>query len=531
MCAVRSLILVQQSDVQDRFVTLVESLPWAPSRGLAFQAALGDPPQAIEQARRREGNIPIGYIASNESSVLLALAHGADEAGVVPVDAAALAAFVDRLELRASLRAENQRLHESFAHAEKLAALGTLVAGVGHEINNPLSAMLLSIEAARRLVIPQLDAAWEITQALSRGVPVPQLALAHLQTSQERAGRDASRMFDDIGSAADAIASIVRDLRIFARTDLEEPSEIVDVEDLIDHAIRLVGREIFQHGLLERDFTQGLPKLVLPRNRVTQVIMNVLINAAHAIREVERPVHRVRVSTRADDEFLAIAISDTGPGIPEESLNRIFDPFFTTRRSELGTGLGLAISRSILRRIGGDLAVESVYGSGATFLCFLPLPTREMMREAWSRTAVSPRRPKSTPKLASVLLVDDDERVLRSYVRLLHADYRIVIAQDTSDAIELLESGSQPDVVVLEVDLPGADGRSLLEWLEQKRPALLNSVLLVTAAAGEAKFAEFFANYSGRVLHKPVHGEELGAAIEAIIGAGAEGQLPPSRRQ
>lgn len=527
MCAARSLILVQQPQVQEEFVALAERLPWAPSRGLVFQSAEGDPPQAIEFWRRREGHVPIGYIASDESSVLLALANGADEAGVIGVDAAALAGFVDRLELRASLRAENQRLHESFAHAEKLAALGTLVAGVGHEINNPLSAMLLSIEAARRLVIPQLDAAWEIAQALRQGAPVPQLALAHLQqvAANERAGRDASRMLDDIGSAADAIASIVRDLRIFARTDLEEPSELVDVEDLIDHAIRLVGREVFQHGLLERDFTQGLPKLVLPRNRVTQVIMNVLINAAHAIREVDRPVHRVRVATRADDEFLAIAISDTGPGIPEESLGRIFDPFFTTRRSELGTGLGLAISRSILRRIGGDLAVESIYGSGATFLCFLPLPTREMVREAWSRTAIAPRRLASTAKVASVLLVDDDERVLRSYVRLLHTDYRIVIAQDTSDAIELLESGSNPDAVVLEIDLPGTDGRTLLDWLKEHRPALLDAVLLVTAAEGEPSYVDFFTNYTGRVLHKPVRGHELVTAIESIVTPGS--QLPP----
>ena len=121
------------------------------------------------------------------------------------------------------------------------------------------------------------------------------------------------------------------------------------VEEIVDHALRLVGRELFHHALLERDYAPDLPKLVVPRNRVTQVMVNVLINAAHAIREVERPAHRMRIRARADDEFVAIGVSDTGPGIPPESLGRIFDPFFTTKRQELGTGLGLPISRSILR--------------------------------------------------------------------------------------------------------------------------------------------------------------------------------------
>jgi C4-dicarboxylate-specific signal transduction histidine kinase len=298
------------------------------------------------------------------------------------MSAAELASLVDRAETRARLRAENRRLQASFAHSEKLVALGTLVAGVGHEINNPLSAVMLSVEVAQRRVLPLLSVAMELGRAQRNGEPIEEL-LARLNklTQPERASRDALRVFEDIGSAADAIASIVRDLRVFARTDQEELPEPIEVEQLVDHAIRLVGREILQRGMIERDYAPDLPKLVIPRNRVTQVLVNVLVNAAHAIREVERPVHHVKITARADDDFLAIAISDTGPGIAPESLSRIFDPFFTTKRQELGTGLGLAISRSILRRMGGDLLVESVYGDGATFVCFLPTASRDSARE------------------------------------------------------------------------------------------------------------------------------------------------------
>jgi signal transduction histidine kinase len=485
-----------------------------------FEGFAADVQQAVAERREQEPALSIGVIADDESMVLAALAAGADEAAVLGGnDAAGLASFADRLQVRARLRADGQRMHESFAHAEKLTALGTLVAGIGHEINNPLSAMLLSIEAARRYLLPAFDATWEIARAVREGGPLPAAALdklSRLSAVHERAGRDASRVLDDIGSAADSIASIVRDLRVFARTDAEEPPELVDVEDLIDHALRLVGRELFQHALLERDYAPNLPKLVVPRNRVTQVIINVLINAAHAMREVERTTHRVRVSARADDEFVALAISDTGPGIPPDALGRIFDPFYTTKRQELGTGLGLSISRSILRRLGGDLLVESVYGDGATFLCFLPIPSHDVLRMAWQRSELVPRQP-STPAASSVLVVDDDERVLRSYVRLLNPTHRLLIAQDGRDAIDLLESGSEPDMVLLELDLPGVDGRKLLAWLAEHRPSLHRRALVVTSAGAQSQYEAFLRSYTGPVLHKPVSAGDLLDHIAQLV--------------
>ena len=293
---------------------------------------------------------------ADEPSVLEALAGGADEAAVVaPYDPAQLAAFVDRLELRARLRAESLRLQEAFAHAERLTALGTLVAGVGHEINNPLSAVMLSIEVARRRMLPALDAARAVATAAQTGAPLPAHAVAALARHPwpDHGGRGEAGIFDEMGAAADAIASIVRDLRTFARSDQDEPPERVEVDELIEHAIRISGREASRRGVLERDYARNLPPLVVPRGRVTQVIMNVFINAFHAIAEVDRPNHRVRISARADDDFVAITVSDTGPGIPPESLERIFDPFFTTKRQGFGTGLGLSISARHPEAAGG----------------------------------------------------------------------------------------------------------------------------------------------------------------------------------
>jgi CheY-like chemotaxis protein/anti-sigma regulatory factor (Ser/Thr protein kinase) len=314
-----------------------------------------------------------------------------------------------------------------------------------------------------------------------------------------------------MGGAADAIASIVRDLRTFARADKDEPPERIEVPELIDHAIRLSGREASRRALVERDYAPDLPSLLLPRGRVTQVVMNVFINAIHAIAEVERPAHRVRISARADDDFVAIAIADTGPGIAPEALDRIFDPFYTTKRGTLGTGLGLSISRAILRRLGGELSVESVYGEGATFVCFLPIPSPDALRDSVARLPAV--QPIARATATSVLLVDDDERVVRSYARVLGSKNRLMIAYDGREAIEMLQSGSMPDVVLIELDLPGGDGRDLLRWLEVQRPDLARRTVLVTSGDPGASQEELLASYAGAVLYKPVRAEALIAAV------------------
>ncbi len=529
MSASRIVVLVEDASVREHLERLTRELPWAPARGLIFDALAGDTHQAVGDQRAREAETPIGVATGSEADVLTALSAGADEAAVLTTpDAATWTAFIDRVELRARLRVEHQRLRENFAHAEKLTALGTLVAGIGHEINNPLSVMLLSVEAVRRYVLPAYDLTWELVRAAQRGEPMPVETLEKLariprpreRNERGREGHDAARIIDDIGAAGDSIASIVRDLRVFARADQEEPAELVSVEDLIDQALRLIGHELFQDALLERDYALDLPKLVVPRNRVAQVIINIFINAAHAIREIERPTHRVRISARADSEFVAISISDTGPGIAPETVERIFDPFFTTKRQELGTGLGLSISRTIVRRLGGDLSVESVYGDGATFLCFLPLPTRKTIDAVSKRKDTTIRRSSSSPTaMRSVLVVEDDERVLRSYVRLLNPLHRVLIAQDGGDAIELLESGSTPDAVLLELDLPGGGGFKLLRWLAEHRPALHRCTVLVTSLASHARHQAFLQAYEGPLVHKPVRGDELMAELDRVLGS------------
>jgi signal transduction histidine kinase/CheY-like chemotaxis protein len=489
MSAVPTLILVHSPALCDELQKLCDDAPWARERRLTLKVAEAVPQIAVSQARAADPKQPLGYVGPDESSVLGALDAGADEAAVVSGSCAQqLGTFLDRLETRARLRAQVQHLHDALAHAERLTALGTLVAGVSHEINNPLSSIMMNLHAARHQVLPGLDAA---TSA------------------------DAAAIYDDMHAATEAIATIVRDLRVFARDNDNEPAQLVSAEELVEQAVRMVGSELPRNATLERDFARSLPRVVVPRNRVTQVLVNVLVNAMHAVSEQQRDSHRIRICTRADDDSVVIAVSDTGAGIAEEQLARIFDPFFTTKREKLGTGLGLSISRNLLRGIGGELSVESVYGEGATFLCVLPLPTREMMRGALKHSSTP--LPSNRKRSGAVLLADGDPRLRRSYARALSESHRVVTAEDGDEAIELLDSGTEVDAVVLELDLPERDGVAVLDWLAQELPSLRERTLVVTSAGTTPAFAAFLASYKGPVLHKPVRTKDLLRTLEQLF--------------
>jgi signal transduction histidine kinase/ActR/RegA family two-component response regulator len=497
-----------------------------------IEVADGPPGEVLARVRQRVGGAPLGFVAIDEGAALEALSHGADEVMVWPAsDDRAIHGFFDRTQLRAALRKGQERSSASMVHAEKLSALGTLVAGVAHEINNPLMALQLSIEACMSLMTPLANVVHELSVWSSRGwgATPDQVQMLHDLALTGAPRVEGRQLLEEMLAASSAIGSVVKDLRVFARADGDrEEAQMLDANDVIDQALRLVGREIGMVAHIERDYARALPRVVVPHGRLTQVLVNILINAAHAINDVQREVHRVRITTRADAEYVAISISDTGPGIASEALSHIFDPFFTTKRSGLGTGLGLSISRSIMRDLGGDLIVESVHGSGATFIALLPLPDHATMRKAYLQnrgTAV--RRPLS--KRYSVLVVDDDERILKAYARMLASSCDVILASDGQEAIDLLSSGSTPDAIVSELALPEVDGRALLEWLRRERPALATRTVFVTSEATRERFRAFLDENPNGTLTKPVSANELWSALANLVNQRATSSRPPPR--
>jgi signal transduction histidine kinase len=442
---------------------------------------------AVARVRAVQGSIPLGVIVESDADAIEAIAAGADEAAVVPDHHPdAIIVLVERTRARAAFRLAHASERAQVAHADKLAALGTVVAGVAHEINNPLAAVLLAIEALR------------------------------LGTKNGARAEEMHELFEEIVSHVQTIADIVRDLRIYGRLDDGEAPQLVQMPDLIDQVLRIVGPSIRDRGHVERDYAPDLPMLALPRSRVLQVITNVLVNAAHAIAEVDRPVHRVRISIRADAEYAAVSISDTGPGIPPEALECIFDPFYTTKRVGAGTGLGLSISRAILRQLGGDLLAESVHGQGATFIALVPVPDPDSLSRASRASAGNLRVGAPSCRRATVLIVEDDERLLRSYPRILRDHYDVIVACDGQEAIDLLVSGSPADVVLSDLALPEVDGPQLFAWLEDNRPELARRTVFITGGASDA-YGKFLAQVSNTVVAKPAtRAQILQALAEAL---------------
>jgi signal transduction histidine kinase/ActR/RegA family two-component response regulator len=480
----------------------------------------------LERDHRTSGRQPIGMIVEDSGDALEAISLGADDAVVLhTVDEPSFVEFVDRVRLRASQRREHERLSQDVAHAEKLTALGTLVAGVGHELNNPLAAITMSLDLVRERVMKDRAIVKQLSRQLQEGSVVGPEHAAELQRLSTVRDHD-GQLFDEISSATDLVAQLVRDLRVFSRSSGPETPTLIEPSSLIEQALRLVRREITAYGVIERDFGHDTRPIVGPRNRLTQVLTNLLVNAAHAIGEADRDLHRVRVTIRRDDHFIAISVSDTGLGVPEEALERIFDPFYTTKREGMGTGLGLSLSRATLRQLGGDLIVSSVYGEGATFICLIPLPTEEALRNASSWSVPLVRESVATGPL-SVLLVDDDERVLRAGARVLQSKHRVLIAHDGQEAIDLLCSGSEADVIVMELDIPERDGVELYEWLKLNQPQLAEHVVVATAAGDRERYDEFLAHEKLHVLPKPFGTDALLRAVDAVAEPDRQSYVNP----
>jgi two-component system NtrC family sensor kinase len=486
----------------------------------AVVAAEGAGPSAVvESARVEHGGAPLGFLALSEADALEAIDAGADEAMALPSgEPQHVLVLLDRTAQRAAIRQARENERSSVVQSEKLAALGTVVAGVAHEINNPLAAALLATELLRSRLGPVFGAVDELHQRVAqrRGLTADELTDIVSRASAGAAAHEGKEVLGELMGFIETIAAVVRDLRIYARTDDDEAPQVVDLADLIEQVLRIVGREVTSHGHIERDYGGDLPLLLVPRSRLVQVLTNVLVNAAHAIREVERPVHRVRISVRSDAEAVALSVSDTGPGIPPESVERIFDPFFTTKRAGSGTGLGLAISRSILRRLGGDLVVESVHGVGATFIAMIPLPKHDLLRDAYKRASLP--RSASPTRRASVLVVDGDPRLLRLYPRILGEHYEVLVASDGQEAIDMLSSGSVVDAVITDLQMPEVGGSQLYSWLVEQRPELARRTVFVTSAA-DALEQDALRRIGQTGIEKPLRRADLLEAIERVLGA------------
>jgi PAS domain S-box-containing protein len=387
---------------------------------------------------------------------------------------------------------ERKQLQAHLVESDRLASVGLLATSVAHEINNPLTYVLLNLQMLEES-LGSRPAELPLDEPAS-----PEKLRAWVQDAAEGAGR---------------VREIVRDLRVIGRAGAETSD--TSVNGAIDAAIRLAHHELKYRARVVREL-DSVRRVAASESRLTQVFLNLLVNAAHAIPEGRKESHTITVRAWQDNGSACVQIRDTGSGISAENLPRLFEAFFTTKPSGIGTGLGLWICRNIVSSYGGSIDVESLLGSGSAFTVRLPT----LRPGPPALTVNDPGRVDIPRKRRSILVVDDEANLRHAVAAALRPFHDVVVAASGTQARTILQGGTAFDAIVCDLMMPEVDGVDLCDWLREEKPDLDGRTIIITAGAFTERARKFIERFRGTCLQKPFDIQRLMAAIDDLAGPG-----------
>jgi two-component system NtrC family sensor kinase len=382
---------------------------------------------------------------------------------------------------------EMRRVEKSLAQAERLSSLGEVVAGVAHELNNPLSSVL----GYGQLLAPS----W--------------------------AGTPAGTDLDRIVESARRCQRIVQNLLSFSRKH-PPAKRLGDLNACLRKVIDLKSYHLRTSGIgTSLELEPDLPPASFDAHQIEQVVLNLLNNAEQAILATGR-TGRVVLRTRGLPGFLCIEVEDDGPGVPETIRHRVFDPFFTTKEAGQGTGLGLSVSYGIVQEHGGRIELrEDRPGQGACFAVYLPAAAvTERVEEGGPATV-------QAPALAGpldgrrILVADDEPMVLDLMRRVLESDGALVTSVENGRAAweRILEQDF--DLVVTDLRMPELDGRALYERVVAERPEMIRRFVFATGDLVRPETLQFLESLPGRVIRKPLDVDAIRRVLGQVLPARA----------
>jgi PAS domain S-box-containing protein len=379
---------------------------------------------------------------------------------------------------------EEKRVQAQGMMTNRMASVGMLAAGIAHEINNPLMAVLGNLQLVLDSLPRPSDSERENEQALS---------------------------LRDAYDAAKRVESIVRDLRLFSRSDADNRSA-VDVHSLLNSTLRMARAALRHRARVVKAYSE-IPDVLANEPRLGQVFLNLIINAAQALPDNASDTEEIRISTGIDGAGrVRVEISDTGCGIPEELARRLFTPFLTTKPAGVGTGLGLVICQRIVSSLKGEISFESKVGAGTTFRVLLPA-AKPSPRSLPVRPASQP-----VPGRGRVVIVDDEALVGNLLTKALGRDHSTYTFADAREALVHLKAHPEVDVILCDLVMPDMSGMEFYEALVQTVPTLSARVIFLTGGAFTQTMLEFLERVPNLHLRKPLNISELRAVVNERVG-------------
>ncbi len=382
---------------------------------------------------------------------------------------------------------EERFLREHLLHAEKLSSLGKLVAGIAHELNNPLMGIL------------------GFSQIL-------------MDTPGDKPVKEIKEKLRKIYHESMRTARIVRNLLTFARTQKTE-RDYLFVNDIVKHTIELKEYSLRTNNIkVALTLAPELPRTMVDMYQLQQVFINIINNAEDAM--AGKP-GLIEIETKKERGNLKIIFKDSGPGIPKEIIHKVFDPFFTTKDVGKGTGLGLSISHGIITEHHGGITMASPDEGGAIVTITLPIVGKELWAQVRQR-AQGPSTPANALANNENILVVDDEKSIRDALSaiLIGSGFKVAAARDGKEALDMLDR-TKFSLLLTDIKMPGISGIELYGAVAKKFPYLQNRIIMLTGDVFSQEVRDFLSSTGCPYLLKPCEPKDIAELINKVLARSA----------